>query len=92
MRQFVWEEQLQLTGSGTADPTTPWTSSIPGVATVDNTGLVTSVGAGSTTITYLEASGCQNTVVVVVNALPTITGNAPICEGATLQLTGSGTT
>lgn len=82
---------LQLTGSGTPDATTPWTSSIPGVATVDNTGLVTAVGAGTTTITYLEASGCENTVTVTVNTGATISGNAPICEGVTLQLTGSGT-
>ncbi len=82
---------LQLTGSGTPDGSTPWTSSVPGVATVSNTGLVTGVGAGTTTITYLEASGCQNTVTVTVNAGATISGNAPICEGETLQLTGSGT-
>lgn len=82
---------VQLTGSGAPDPTTPWTSSNGAVATVSNTGLVTGVAAGSATITYEDANGCQNTVVVTVNALPTISGNIPICIGTTLQLTGSGT-
>ncbi|NRA13371.1 MAG: Ig-like domain-containing protein, partial [Crocinitomicaceae bacterium] len=82
---------LQLTGSGVPDGTTPWTSSNTGVATVDNTGLVTAVAGGSTTITYLDVNGCQITDVIVVNDLPTISGNAAICIVAPLQLTGSGT-
>ena len=82
---------LQLTGSGTPDGTTPWASSNPGVATVSVTGLVTGVAGGSTTITYTDNNGCQNTLVVTVNDLPTISGNAPICGTGTLQLTGSGT-
>jgi gliding motility-associated-like protein len=81
---------VQLTGSGTPDGTTPWASSNTGVATVNNTGLVTGVSAGTTTITYTDANGCQVTTIVTVNALPTISGNAPICIGASVQLTGSG--
>ncbi len=81
---------VQLTGSGTPDPMTPWTSSKPFVATIDNTGLVTGVSAGTSTITYTDVNGCSNTVSATVNPVPTIIGNAPICAGATVQLTGSG--
>ncbi len=82
---------VQLTGSATPNGTTPWTSSVTGVATVSNTGLVTGIAAGTSTITYTNSNGCQTTVVVTVNPLPAITGNAPICVGATLALTGSAT-
>ena len=79
----------QLTGSSAPSTTTPWTSSTPAVATVDNTGLVTAITAGTTTITYMDSNGCIITEVVTVNSLPTITGNATICQGLTTQLTGS---
>ena len=60
---------VALTGSGTPDPTTPWTSSVPAVATIDNAGLVTGVSAGTSTITYMDDNGCTQTEVVTVNAL-----------------------
>ena len=60
---------MTLTGSGTPDPTTPWTSLPTSVATIDNTGLVTGVSAGTATITYTDNNGCQQTEVVTVNAL-----------------------
>jgi heat shock protein beta len=50
---------LQLTGSGTPDATTPWASSNTAVATISSTGVVTSVGTGTTTITYTISSGCS---------------------------------
>jgi len=81
----------QLTGSGTPAAVTPWQSSNTGVATISNTGLVTAVAAGSTTITYTDNNGCQKTATVTVNALPTITGTLSICANGTTQLTGSGT-
>lgn len=82
---------LQLTGSGTAASLNPWVSSNPSVATISNTGLVSAVSAGTTTITYTDNAGCQSTQLVTVNPEPTISGNAPICIGETVQLTGSGT-
>lgn len=62
----------QLTGSATANAVNPWISSDPGVATISNTGLVTGISAGTTTITYTNSNGCQNTAVFTVNPLPII--------------------
>ncbi|KAF0199534.1 MAG: hypothetical protein FD170_3914, partial [Bacteroidetes bacterium] len=81
----------QLTGSGTPAAVSPWVSSNTAVATVSNTGLVTGVSAGSSTITYTDINGCQQTAIVTVNSLPTITGTLSVCVGSTTQLTGSGT-
>ncbi|WP_055445156.1 Ig-like domain-containing protein [Lacinutrix himadriensis] len=81
----------QLTGSGIANATTPWISSDTAVATVDSTGLVTGVSNGTTDITYTSDNGCDVTVTVTINAIPTISGNLIICEGSDTQLTGSGT-
>jgi uncharacterized protein YjdB len=81
----------QLTGSGTPAVTTPWISSVPGVATVNGTGLVTSLSAGTTIITYTNNNGCSITATVTIHALPTITGTLSVCLGSTTQLTGSGT-
>ncbi len=81
----------QLTGTGTPDGTSPWTSSDVTVATVDNTGLVTSISAGTTDITYLNDGGCSVTVTFTVTSGSTITGTLSVCEGVTSQLSGSGT-
>ncbi|HOZ75954.1 MAG TPA: Ig-like domain-containing protein, partial [Flavobacterium sp.] len=68
----------QLTGSGTPAATTPWLSSNPAVATVSNTGLVTGISGGTSTITYTNINGCQETAVVTINPLlaPVITCGA----------------
>jgi gliding motility-associated-like protein len=87
----------QLTGSGTASPTTPWQSSNTAIATIDNNGLVNAKTAGSTTITYTNSNGCVVTAELVVNALPvvdfTFTDNQ--CSGNGVQFTptviGTGT-
>ena len=71
-----------------------WSSSNTSVATVGTDGVVTSVAAGTTTISYALATGCTATVVVTVNAQPSaITGNLITCIGLTTALTdaGSGT-
>src|SRR6185369_438433 len=81
----------QLTGSGTAAAVTPWVSATPAVATVNSTGLVTGVSAGTSVITYTDNNGCQQTATVTVNAIPTITGTLAVCGiGSTTQLAGSG--
>jgi hypothetical protein len=79
----------QLTGSGTAAASNPWTSASTGVATVSTTGLVTGVAAGTSVITYTNSNGCSITATVTVNVLPTITGTLNVCAGTTTQLTGS---
>ena len=83
--------QTQLTGFGTPATSNAWTSSNTANATVSNTGLVTGVLAGTTTITYTNLAGCSRNTVVTVNALPTISGTTVVCFGAQTQLTGSGT-
>lgn len=83
-----------LTGSGTPDAITPWTSSNSAIATVGATGLVTGLVAGPATITYTDDKGCQQTASVVVNGLPTatITASGPtvFCAGGSVNLTASG--
>jgi hypothetical protein len=81
----------KLTGSATAATTTPWFSATPTVASVSSTGLVTSVSAGTSEITYTNNVGCTITAIVTVNEIPIISGTLMVCMGATTQLTGSGT-
>jgi Bacterial Ig-like domain (group 2). len=64
---------IQLTGSGTADSTTPWSTNNSVVATVDNAGLVTGVAAGTATITYKNSNGCSVSTTVIVNGNTAIT-------------------
>lgn len=82
-----------LTGSGTAHTSTPWTSSNTAVATVSSTGTVTAVSAGTTTITYMNSGGCTATQVITVVALPTaaIAGSATICSGLSTPISFTGT-
>ncbi|MGO4819444.1 PKD domain-containing protein [Flavobacterium sp. W22_SRS_FP1] len=90
----------QLTGSPSAVAATPWTSSATAVATVNNTGLVTAVSAGTTTITYTNDAGCKTTVLFNVNPAPVVTfspANQIICSDdtsalVTLNSTTSGAT
>ncbi|WP_264553056.1 T9SS sorting signal type C domain-containing protein [Flavobacterium sp. N2038] len=75
----------QLTGSATAAASTPWTSSLPAVATVSNTGLVTGVAAGTSVITYKNSNGCTQTATVTVSPVPTaatISGNTTVCQNS----------
>ena len=67
---------LQLTGSGTPDATTPWTSSNTAVATISASGEVTAVAGGNTTITYTNTSGCSITAVIRVVDCTKPYGNA----------------
>ncbi len=83
-----------LTSTGVSGGT--WSSSTPTVATVSTTGLVHSLTAGSTTITYTVSNGCGSvytTYGVTVGgtiAVFTVTGTSPICAGANTTLTTTG--
>ena len=65
-----------------------WTSGNPLVATVSNSGLVTGIAAGTTTITYSINTNCgvsANSIVVTVSgapATPVINGAAAICTSS----------
>lgn len=75
-----------LGGSGT------WSSSDAGVATVNSiSGMVTSVSAGTSTITYkVNSTGCYRTQEVTVNAAPApIDGSSTVCLGASPVLTNA---
>ena len=79
---------LQLTGSGTAAFSSPWTSATPATATVDDFGIVTGVMAGTSIITYTNANNCADTVTVSVIPLPVLTvQDTAICSPNTVDLT-----
>ncbi|MES2554656.1 MAG: T9SS type A sorting domain-containing protein [Bacteroidota bacterium] len=60
-----------LTGSGTPNGSTPWASGTPAVGTITSGGVVTGISVGTTTITYMNSSGCIVTAIVnVVSPLP----------------------
>ena len=74
-----------------------WSSSTPAKATVNSTGVVTGVAAGTVTISYTVTSACATattTSTLTVSAAAsagTITGLAAVCTGANITLTATGT-
>jgi uncharacterized protein YjdB len=64
-----------------------WSSSNTGVATINTSGVVSPVTAGTTTISYIKAGSCTATQVVSVNALPTV---FPVSGGGTYCAGGAG--
>ena len=75
------------------EPTTGgiWSTSNPAVATVSNTGVVTTVGAGSVTFTYTQTgSNCpSDPQSATVNATPTVDvgSDTDLCEGEQITAT-----
>ncbi|MBK9042687.1 MAG: hypothetical protein IPN97_05685 [Saprospiraceae bacterium] len=68
-----------------------WTSSNSSVATVNNSGMVIGISAGSAQFTFVEsASGCASNPSEIVMVLPkpivSVTGPNNICPGQTTQL------
>ena len=64
-----------------------WNSGAPGVASINATGTVTGVSAGTANITYTVASGCTVATIVTVNPLPAaISGTSGICAGTAATL------
>ncbi len=80
---------ISLSATGTPAASNPWVSSNTTVATVSTTGVVTGISAGTALIIFTNSSNCKDTLTVTVNSLPTITGAANVCVGATITLTGS---
>ena len=70
-----------------------WTSTNTSVADIGSgTGLVTSVSAGTSIISYTISSGCAKTVTFLVSPTPgAITGGAALCAGSTLTLSNTAT-
>ena len=75
-----------------------WSSTAAAFATVDASGNVAGIAAGTTTISYIVTNGCGTiaaTSTMTVNPLPdpgTITGSAAtVCVGTTLPLTDGAT-
>jgi hypothetical protein len=96
--------QQQFTATGTYSDgshqdlttTATWTSSTPGVATVNSTGLATGVGAGNTTITASSGS-IQGSTGLTVTGSPVLVSiavtpvNPSITVGGQQQFTATGT-
>jgi hypothetical protein len=74
---------VQLTGSGSPAVSTPWTSSSPSVATVSNTGVVSGLSAGTTTITYVNSNGCSTSILFTVSSTTINISNitTTVCSG-----------
>ena len=83
---------VTLTGSGTPSTSTPWESSVPAVASVSSNGVVTGKIGGTTTITYTDVNGCEQTHDVTVNGLPAVNAGTDysVCEGTQISLSGGG--
>jgi uncharacterized protein YjdB len=82
-----------INSTTTLSPSTggTWSSSNPAVATVNNSGVVTGVSAGTATFTFTKSDGCASlpTAVITVNTNPTvraIIGGSNITVGSTTQL------
>jgi uncharacterized protein YjdB len=66
-----------------------WTSSAPGVATVNSSGTVTAVSLGSTNISYTLGS-CYSMVTVPVRTTPSaISGFSSVCTGQPVAFTNT---
>ncbi len=67
-----------------------WLSNAPAYATMAGN-IVNGIKAGTATISYTLATGCNTTTVITVNALPgSITGAGAVCVGATTTLSDVG--
>jgi uncharacterized protein YjdB len=58
-----------------------WSSSNPAIGSIDATGVITGISAGSMYVTYTAPTGCYKTKLINVRELPTITGPTIVCRG-----------
>ncbi len=76
-----------------ASPSGTWSSSNPGIGSVDGVGNVTGISSGTTLIsfTFPGTTGCSATKSVTVNPAPSpISGPAIVCLGSAITLTDAG--
>jgi len=91
----VCQDASTLMTDGTAGGT--WTSSAPGVASVNSSGSVTGVTGGTATISYSITNACATTTktkAITVNPLPvvgSITGSSGGCISSPFNLTDTST-
>lgn len=73
----------QLSATGTAASSNPWSSSDTNIASVSNTGLVTANAIGTAVITFTNSTGCQGTANFTVSQPPTVNKptNQTVCNG-----------
>jgi trimeric autotransporter adhesin len=80
------------TALANATPGGSWSSSTPSVATVgSSSGVVSGIGTGTSTISYIMPNGCFETAVVTVNpsTIASITGPTNLCIGSSITLSHS---
>jgi Domain of unknown function DUF11/PKD-like domain/Passenger-associated-transport-repeat/Ig-like domain CHU_C associated/Bacterial Ig-like domain (group 2)/HYR domain len=85
----------QLTGSGTSAVSSPWASATPSIATVDNSGLVTGISAGTCLITFTNSIGCSVSTSITVKPSPILVATPAlqtICSGTATAIGLSSTT
>lgn len=96
--QFAYSA-VDYSGNAATDRTTTWTSSDPSVATIDASGKVTAVGAGTTTITLDVEGHVATASVTVVSAATTftvtptsaaVTLGSSVTNSTTLTITAAG--
>lgn len=90
------DDIICITGTSQMSPSTggTWSSSDPSVATIDNSGFVTGISAGSATFTFTPtATGCpslpSDPITVSAAPNPVISGATDICVGANTTLSPS---
>lgn len=66
-----------------------WTCTPSSIATIDVTGSVTGVAAGTATVSYTTACGATGMVVTVLPMPAAISGNVPVCPGGTTTLSNT---
>lgn len=81
----------QWSASGTPDSSSPWNSGTPGFATIDNTGLITGIAAGTSVITYKDINGCSITKNITVYGLIPVTSptDKSGCSGGQAKFTAT---
>ncbi|MFM7595963.1 MAG: hypothetical protein ACKO4Y_07285, partial [Flavobacteriales bacterium] len=87
-------QQLSISNNQPPAAGNPWSSSNPGIVSVNaSTGVVTAEAPGSAIITFTSSSGCTGTFTINVNATPTFTLSNPptLCAGQSTTLTATST-